>query len=245
MNKASAYVFILYYKILNNNMYINLIFFILLNIYSFYFAISNCVYDTSTVMHISRPEGFWENSDYIEALPRYAQVNLPQNSLSELRGVVELPGDTCYRQYWNDLYMEEYKAPLEYSTVTRDEDNLEINHYGDRQDIYRSHSHYYSDHRNPYVIHPTLPKTKASLITSIKNKIVKWGKELDKGTEEYIKNKKRRDRITEETRRTEKSYKAYNKLYSKSAMGKLERAEKIYYYKDKFKKKSRGKKIIY
>lgn len=245
MNNASAYKFILYYKILNNNMYINLIFFILLNIYSFYLTMSTCVYDTSTIMHISRPEGFWENSDYIQPLPEYGKVNLPENSLSELPGVVELPGDTCYRQDWNGLYMEEYKAPLEYSTATRDGDNPEIHHYGDRKNLYKSHSHYYSDHRNPYIIHPTLPKTQTSLITTIKNKIVKWGKELDKGTEEYIKNQKRWDRKMEENRRIRKSCKAYEKLYGKSAMDKLERAEQIYYYADKFKKKSKSKKIIY
>jgi hypothetical protein len=49
----------------------------------------------------------------------------------------------------------------------------------------------------------------------------------------------------EETRRIRKSCKAYEKLYGKSAMDKLEKAEQIYYYADKFKKKSKSKKIIY
>jgi hypothetical protein len=39
------------------------------------------------------------------------------------------------------------------------------------RNIHRAESHYYSKHKNPYIIQPT--STKTSLITTIKNKVIK------------------------------------------------------------------------
>lgn len=234
--------------------------------------------DTSTIMHISRPEALWEN---YQAL--YGRVDFIENTSSTLPGLAELEGDPVYREYWNGLYMDQQNIPLEHSTVitndTPEEDfisypsvyaqqatkgnygyvshgyNKEISLRGAAaaqakakasRNIHRAESHYYSKHKNPYIIQPT--STKTSLITTIKNKVIKWGKELDKGTEEYIKKQKRwNHEVEEQNRKIRSQVKAYEKLHGKSAMDKIARAETISHFKDVFQKKGkiRVRKTIY
>lgn len=227
--------------------------------------------DTSTIMHISRPEDLWEN---YQAL--YSRVDYIENTSSTLPGLAELEGDPLYRYYWNGLYMDQQNIPLEHSTVitndTPEEDFISytsvhgqqatkgnygyVSHGYNKEiggaaqakasrNIYRTESHYYSKHKTPYIIQPT--STKTSLITTIKNKVIKWGKELDKGTEEYIKKQKRWNHEVEQNRKIRSQVKAYEKLHGKSAMDKMARAETISHFKDVFRKKGkiRVRKTIY
>jgi len=230
-----------------------LIFFVTLNIYCFYSAMLTDVGDTSTIMHISRPEGFWENS---EPLPIYSRADFIENTSSTLPGLVELEGDVSYRNYWNGLYMDQQNIPHNIPEYSKVEDSIVVeegnygdrgynkkikHHYGGSSNIHRTESHYYSKHKNPYVIQPGRSTPKTSWITSIKNKVIKWGKGLDKGTEEYIKSRKRWSNKAEQAHQARKRVKAYEKLYGKSAMDRITRAETISSFTDPFRKKSRTK----
>lgn len=238
------YVYLYYYKLLNNNTYINLIFFILWNVY--------CFYTTSAFMEISRPEGFWDDYD-LNVLPMYTK----EKSYFNYPDIPELPGDipapqSASQLEWNGLFMDPNHSNLQNYEVNC-HDNYGVHHnvpqwhrdytYQDRGGE-RLHNHYHSSDRNPYVINPVDSKT-GGILKSLKNKVVEFGHKLDRGTEKYIQNRERLYQINQEKHRLKSKYKEYEKLYGKSAMDKWVRAEAIMEYPHKLKNiKFKKKKVI-
>lgn len=220
------YIYILYYKLLNNNMYINLIFFILWNIY--------CLCTTSTIMHISRPIGFW--SEYPEHM-EYWNSFMDNNYIPKAQNIPE--------GYWlatghpgNELHQDSFHPPAYGSAMAHPDYHLQrsptyVELDGDNFNTSQNESHYRTNDRNPYIINPE--PAKAGLMASLKKKVTKFGHKLDKGTKEYIDNRNRFKAAVEEGYRTKREIKQARKLYKESAMAKISNAESIKYYTDKLK----------